>query len=260
MGNYSEALKYLERNRELNNSTFEERNKKYSKYLIDQLEKNKKIEEINSLKENKANLRITVLILILFIGFIIIYTINVSKKNKEINRLNTLFKDLSVTDGLTKLRNRRALDEYLSSNWVLYKQTHIPITFIMLDIDYFKKYNDNYGHQQGDKALQQVASAIKDCCRNTDFVARYGGEEFTIVMLQTDKQGAISLIERIQKKVYDLNIKHEYSKVSDRVTISFGVSTAYIDTKKDYYDYIKKADEALYISKEKGRNTYTYME
>ena len=259
MGNYSEALKYLERNHELNNSTFEERNKKYSKYLIDQLEKNKKIEEINSLKEKKVNLKITVIILILFIGFIIIYTINVSKKNKEINRLNTLFKDLSVTDGLTKLRNRRALDEYLSSNWVLYKQTHIPITFIMLDIDYFKKYNDNYGHQQGDKALQQVASAIKDCCRNTDFVARYGGEEFTIVMLQTDKQGAISLIERIQKKVYDLNIKHEYSKVSDRVTISFGVSTAYIDTKKDYYDYIKKADEALYISKQKGRNTYTHI-
>ncbi|MBQ3420379.1 MAG: GGDEF domain-containing protein [Romboutsia sp.] len=259
MGNYSEALKYLERNDELNNNISEERNKKYSKYLIDQLEKNKKIEEIKNLKENKANLRITVAILILFIAFIIIYTINVSRKNKEINRLNELFKDLSATDALTKLRNRRALDEYLVGNWALYKETQMPVTFIMLDIDYFKTYNDNYGHQEGDKALQKVASVIKDCCRNTDFVARYGGEEFTIVMLQTDKHGAISLIERIQKKVYDLNIKHEYSKVSDRVTISFGVSTAYVGTKKDYNDYIKKADEALYISKEKGRNTYTHI-
>jgi len=259
MGNYSEALKYLERNDELNNNISEERNKKYSKYLIDQLEKNKKIEEIKNLKENKANLRITVAILILFIAFIIIYTINVSRKNKEINRLNELFKDLSATDALTKLRNRRALDEYLVGNWALYKETQMPVTFIMLDIDYFKKYNDNYGHQEGDKALQQVATVIKDCCRNTDFVARYGGEEFTIVMLQTDKHGAISLIERIQKKIYDLNIKHEYSKVSDRVTISFGVSTAYVGTKKDYNDYIKKADEALYISKEKGRNTYTHI-
>ena len=260
MGNYSEALKYLERNHELNNSTSEERNKKYSKYLIDQLEKNKKIEEIKNLKENKENLSITVAILILFIVFIIIYTINVSKKNKEINRLNALFKDLSSTDALTKLRNRRALDEYLAGNWALYKETHIPITFIMIDVDYFKKYNDNYGHQEGDKILQQVAAVIKDCCRNTDFLARYGGEEFTIVMLQNDKHGAISLIERIQKKIYDLNIKHEYSEVSDRITISFGISTAYVGTKKDYNDYIKKADEALYLSKEKGRNTYTYME
>ena len=259
MGNYSEAIKYLERNNELNNNTSEERNKKYSKYLIDEIEKNKKIEEINNLKKNQADLGITVFILILLITFIIIYTINVSQKNKEINRLNALFKDLSATDALTKLRNSRALDEYLVGNWALYKETQMPVTFIMLDIDYFKKYNDNYGHQEGDKALQQVAAVIKDCCRNTDFVARYGGEEFTIVMLQTDKHGAISLIERIQKKVYDLNIKHEYSKVSDRVTISFGVSTAYVGTKKDYNDYIKKADEALYISKEKGRNTYTHI-
>ena len=167
---------------------------------------------------------------------------------------------MSATDALTQLRNRRALDEYLAGNWALYKETNVPITFVMLDVDYFKKYNDNYGHQEGDKILQQVAAVIKDCCRNTDFVARYGGEEFTIVMLQTDQYGAASLIERIQKKIYDLNIKHEYSEVSDRITISFGVSTAYVGTKKDYNDYIKKADEALYLSKEKGRNTYTYME
>ena len=259
MGNYSEALKYLERNHELNNSTSEERNKKYSKYLIDQLEKNKKIEEIKNLKENKANLSITVAILILFIIFIIIYTMNVSRKNKEINRLNALFKDLSATDGLTKLRNRRALDEYLAGNWALYKETHVPITFVMLDIDYFKKYNDNYGHQEGDKALQKVGAVIKDCCRNTDFVARYGGEEFTIIMVQTDKCRAINVIERIQSKIYDLNIKHDYSEVSDRITMSFGISTAHVGTKKDYDDYLKKADEALYVSKERGRNTYTYM-
>lgn len=129
----------------------------------------------------------------------------------------------------------------------------------MLDVDYFKKYNDNYGHQEGDKALQKVAAIIKECCRSTDFVARYGGEEFTIIMVQTDKCRAINVIERIQSKIYDLNIKHGYSEVSDRITISFGISTAHVGTKKDYNDYLKKADEALYISKERGRNTYTYM-
>ena len=259
MGNYFEALKYLEINNELNNNISEERNKKYSKDLIDELEKNKKLEEINNLKEHKDDLRITVVILTLLISFITIYTINVSRKNKEINRLNALFKDLSSTDALTKLQNRRALDDYLAGNWALYKEAHVPITFVMLDVDYFKKYNDNYGHQEGDKALQQVAAIIKDCCRSTDFVARYGGEEFTIVMVQTDETRALNVIERIQKRIYDLNIKHEYSEVSDRITISFGISRAYVDTKKNYNDYIKKADEALYISKEKGRNTYTYM-
>ena len=79
-------------------------------------------------------------------------------------------------------------------------------------------------------------------------------------MVQTDDTRALNVIERIQKKIYDLNMKHEYSEVSDRVTISFGISTAYVGTKKDYNDYIKKADKALYLSKEKGRNTYTYME
>ena len=260
MGNYYEALKLLERNNELNDNTSEERNKKYSKDLIDELEKNKRVEEINNLIKHKENLGITVVILILLMLFITIYTINVSKKNKEINRLNSLFKDLSSTDALTKLRNRRALDEYLAGNWALYKETHVPITFVMLDVDYFKKYNDNYGHQQGDKALQQVAAIIKDCCRSSDFVARYGGEEFTIIMTQTDETRALNVIERIQKRIHDLNIKHEYSDVSDRITISFGISRANVGTKKDYNDYIKKADEALYISKEKGRNTYSYVE
>jgi len=259
MGNYSEALKYLERNDELNNNISEERNKKYSKYLIDEFEKDKKLEEINNLKENKEDLRTIVIILILLILFITIYTFNVSKKNKEIKRLNVLFKNLSTTDSLTKLQNRRALDDYLAGNWALYKDTQMPITFVMIDIDYFKKYNDNYGHPEGDKVLEQVAATIKNCCRNTDFVSRYGGEEFTIVMLQTNECAAINLIERIQSRLHDLNIKHDYSEVSDRITISFGISTAYIGTKKDYNDYIKKADKALYMSKEKGRNTYTYI-
>ena len=166
-------------------------------------------------------------------------------KNREINRLNKLFRDLSVTDGLTKLPNRRALDEYLAGNWALYKKTHMPISFAMVDIDYFKKYNDNYGHHKGDVTLELVAKTIKESCRNSDFIARYGGEEFTVIMLNTNKYEAINIVKTVRENIHNINIEHKYSEISDIITLSIGITTAYIGSTKDYDEYIKKADDAL---------------
>ena len=260
LGDYDNAIAYLEKNNELKTEISRDKSKQYSQYLVSKFESDKKEEELLKLQEYRSNTGKILICLVVITLIISIFTYTIYKKNKEINRLNKLFKNLSVTDALTSVQNRRALDEFLAGNWALYKDTQAPISFIMLDIDYFKKYNDNYGHIKGDKALELVAKSIKQSCRKLDFVARYGGEEFTIVMLNTDKDEAISVVERINEDICNLNIKHEYSEVSDRVTISVGISTAYIGTTKDYEEYIKTADKALYKSKEKGRNTYTFLD
>ena len=130
----------------------------------------------------------------------------------------------------------------------------------MIDIDYFKKYNDNYGHPEGDVILELVAKTIKESCRSSDFIARYGGEEFTIIMLNTNKYEAIDVVERVRKNIQNLNIEHKYSEVSDIITLSIGITTAYIGSTKDYDEYIKKADDALYKAKQEGRNTYIHIE
>ncbi len=135
----------------------------------------------------------------------------------------------------------------------------MPISFVMIYIDYFKNYNDNYGHFNGDKVLKRVSNQIKNSCRNSDFVARYGGEEFIIIMLNTDKEEALRVVDRIKENIYKLNIKHEFSGVTDRVTISMGISTAYIGTNKNYATYIKKSDKALYEAKKLGKDTYLHL-
>ncbi|MCC3670095.1 GGDEF domain-containing protein [Terrisporobacter mayombei] len=171
-----------------------------------------------------------------------------------------MFKNLSVTDPLTNMANRRALDEFLAWNWVLYKETKMPISFMMIDIDFFKLYNDNYGHLKGDEVLILVASYINASCEKGDFVARYGGEEFIVIMLNKDKKEAMKNANNIMQNIYHLNIKHEFSSVSDRLTLSMGITTAHIGTTKEYEDYIKKADEALYEAKQYGRNKYIFIE
>lgn len=259
LGDYDSAMKYLEGNNELKSKKYLDKSRQYYQYLISKFESDKNQMEINKLQQYKDTMRLILLILCGVTMIICVFTYQIYKKNKEINRLNKLFKNLSMTDSLTKIQNRRSLDGYLATNWALYKKTHMPISFIMIDIDYFKKYNDNYGHPEGDLVLEKVAATIKSSCRNLDFVARYGGEEFIIIMLNTSEKDAINLVNRIKKNIYDLNIKHEYSKVSDRLTISVGISTAHVGTNNDYNDYIKKADEALYESKQKGRNTYTSL-
>lgn len=260
LGDNENTIKYLEKNNELKSEIAQRNNRKYSQYLLNEFESEKNTKTILQLKNQRRNMLGFIIILFAVTCLIGVFVIIISIKNKEIVRLNELFKSLSVTDGLTQISNRRALDELLSKNWNEYINKYIPISFIMIDIDYFKKYNDNYGHLEGDKILKDVADTIKKSCKSTDFVSRYGGEEFIIILLKTEKSDVISIIERIQKNIHDLNLEHKYSEVSDRITLSIGVSISNYGGNRSYEEYIKEADEALYTSKERGRNTYTFFD
>lgn len=259
MGDYENTILYLERNTQLKTKLLNDKNRQYSQYLINEFESDKNLEKISLLEESRNKMLIVFIVLGITIIIISLFLYFIYNQNKEINRLNKLFKNLSVTDALTEVHNRRALDEFLAGNWALYKKTEMPISFMMIDLDFYKLYNDNYGHPKGDKVLTKVAREIKNSCRNVDFIARYGGEEFIVIMLNTYKIEAIDIAERIRKNIYNLNIVHEYSKISDRLTISMGITTANIGTDKNYDEYIQKADKALYEAKAKGKNTYVYL-
>jgi len=135
------------------------------------------------------------------------------------------------------------------------KRTKLPLSLIILDIDYFKKYNDTYGHQGGDECLKEIAETIKKVVqRSTDYVTRYGGEEFAIILPETNSNSALKLAERVRKSVEDLNIPHISSAIKNSVTISLGVATVYKDTITAPEQIISLADIALYNAKEDGRN------
>jgi len=171
------------------------------------------------------------------------------------------FLHLTIIDQLTGIYNRRYLDGNLQKIIRLYSRTGSCLSVLMIDIDYFKKYNDTYGHEAGDDCLRAVADTISQCViREDDFVARYGGEEFVAVLPNTDVNGAQLVAERMLKKVRECNIPHEASDIAEYVTISIGGTSDVINYLQHGSDFIKAADEGLYESKKNGRNRYTYKE
>ena len=168
--------------------------------------------------------------------------------NQELERL-------AIIDSLTKVANRHRFDQYLEQEWSRMSRRKSPLSLILCDIDYFKFYNDTYGHQAGDNCLFQVAQALVFCAkRSTDLLARYGGEEFAMILPDTSRQGAVQVAKSMCLAIEKAQIKHEASQVSKYVTISAGVSSCIPDQNSSIKDLIKKADEALYQSKQKGRN------
>lgn len=162
---------------------------------------------------------------------------------------------LALVDGLTQIANRRKLDEYLASEWQRLKREQQPISLILGDVDWFKRFNDTYGHQAGDRCLRQVAGAIaKAVTRPADIVARYGGEEFAIVLPNTDVDGAVHVAKRIRQQVEGLHIAHEQSPISDYVTLSLGVVALMPTDAHSLENLILQADDALYHAKQNGRN------
>ena len=130
---------------------------------------------------------------------------------------------------------------------------------MMIDIDRFKLYNDTYGHGEGDNCLKSIARILSiSIIRDADFVTRYGGEEFTIVLPYTDENGACIIAEKLLENIRNYNIPHNKSDIADYVTISIGIVTGKVKHSQKGNDYIKKADEMLYISKQRGRNKYTH--
>jgi diguanylate cyclase (GGDEF)-like protein len=169
--------------------------------------------------------------------------------------------DQTYHDGLTGIFNRRYMEDRLKRVInSLIRSGGGKLSVLMMDLDFFKKYNDTYGHEQGDICLKAVAGTLAaSILRPDEFVARYGGEEFVAFLPNTNENGAREVAERILNNVRSLNMPHEKNEAADRVTISIGVTTGNILSAKDGYNFIKKADEALYKSKQNGRNRYTYI-
>ncbi|NEP81247.1 MAG: PAS domain S-box protein [Okeania sp. SIO3B3] len=178
-----------------------------------------------------------------------------SQLYQQLQNANQELYKLATLDGLTKIANRRCFDEYLEKEWLRMGREKKPLSLIMCDIDFFKKYNDTYGHQKGDKCLQQVAKTLsKVVKRPTDLVARYGGEEFAIILSNTNLEGAIHIANIVQQEVYKLQITHQNSPIYKQVTLSLGVSSIIPFPEATYKSLIAGADRALYQAKEKGRN------
>ncbi|MBL4937535.1 diguanylate cyclase [Clostridium sp. YIM B02515] len=179
-----------------------------------------------------------------------------AQKSNDLEKLNKKLLGLSNLDGLTKIPNRRYFDEELEILWESSKVNREPLSLMLIDVDNFKEYNDNYGHLLGDYCLQQVASTLQSVLNNVDgFVARYGGDEFVGVFPNTSSDAAFSLAETMKSHINALNIEHKFSKVSDHITLTFGICTLMPDENLKISSLTDSADKALYSAKQKGRNT-----
>jgi len=181
--------------------------------------------------------------------------------NYQKDEIRTLgeFLNMTIIDQLTGIYNRRYMDGHLKKTIKSMVRANSNLSLLLIDIDYFKKYNDTYGHNAGDNCLKMVATAISKCVyRDLDFVARYGGEEFAVVLPNTDKNGLHTVAEKILERVRECRIPHKASHIADYVTISIGGTTSIVKYFHHAQDYIKAADKALYESKKNGRNRYTF--
>jgi diguanylate cyclase (GGDEF)-like protein len=177
----------------------------------------------------------------------------VAERTEELREANQRLEAMSVTDSLTGLANRRQLDDRLEAEWQRGVRTGDPLSIAMIDVDYFKPYNDHYGHLAGDSCLQRVAEALQAKVRSVDVIARYGGEEFAIVLPGADLPIAHQVAERVRLAVLGLNEKHAAS-VNGVVTVSIGVASARPTTAGSVRELIRVADTELYEAKAQGRN------
>lgn len=173
----------------------------------------------------------------------------------ELRQFNEKLTLISTTDELTQLANRRHFSTRLLTDWKRAKRSNVPISVMVIDIDFFKEFNDNYGHLIGDECLRAVAEIIsKQVQRGTDMVARYGGDEFAVILYDTNLASAEEVARKIVKALEKANLKHEYSPVENRITLSIGISSMKPTSDERYEAIILKADKALYKVKESGRN------
>ena len=200
----------------------------------------------------RAGLLSTLVLLLASIIFILIITVRLTEPiTKMLDKIHH--------DPLTGIYNRRYFDENLDRLIKSISRSSGTLSLMMIDVDYFKNYNDNYGHSKGDECLKTVARTLASgITRVDDFVVRYGGEEFAVVMPNTDENGARNVAEELLRNIQALNIPHEKSKIADHVTISIGVTTSSVNYTQNGIDYVNRADEMLYKSKLEGRNRYNF--
>lgn len=179
------------------------------------------------------------------------------KAHLTLKRQADLLRSLAYLDGLTGIYNRSYFDNVLSIQLAQHRRKLSPLAVLMIDIDYFKKYNDTFGHLAGDDALRKVASALKHSVRQADMVARYGGEEFVVLLADTDINGAVTVAKKMLHHVLELDIAPPQTPAT-KLSISVGIAVA--DEAKGYdSNIIELADQQLYLSKQRGRNTYSVV-
>jgi len=186
--------------------------------------------------------------------------LKVQERTKELEEANAQLQELSLTDPLTQLSNRRGLEIHIQNVWDLAKRNGVAISIIMCDIDHFKNVNDTYGHVVGDFVLIDIAKLLKTSLkRKADFIARYGGEEFIIVLYDTDTNAAEELCATIQQNLKAFN-GFDYSEAKlEAVTLSFGIATTIPEETSQYEDLLKCSDAALYEAKEGGRDRFVAL-
>ena len=207
-----------------------------------------------------------ILVLIIFSVLLVLYSVfrsiqidhtKLELLTKKLKKLNKKLENVSYTDSLTNMHNRRYFNLVYSRELKRAKRTHSYITFMMLDIDFFKQYNDTYGHIEGDFALKSVAKVLKDTLqRPSDFVFRLGGEEFGVLLTQTDESNSARLARDIGDAIRARGIKHSGSSVNEFLTISIGVVCCIADDALKEEILLTKADEMLYEAKDTGRDRY----
>lgn len=177
------------------------------------------------------------------------------KTEEELIRLNRKLEEYSFTDGLTGVANRRMFDITMEREWGSAYRECRPLSLIIIDVDYFKDYNDQYGHPVGDECLKRVAQLLATVAgRSRDLFARFGGEEFVMVLPETDTHNAVAVAEKCRQIVLDEMIPHRSSKLGAYLTISVGVSTVVPTIKDTVSSFIARVDWQLYQAKQQGRN------
>lgn len=168
-----------------------------------------------------------------------------------------LLRSLSLTDGLTGVANRRQFDKALEVEWRGAQRSGQPLGLIMIDVDFFKKYNDHYGHQAGDACLKSIAHTLKaGFTRSHDLLARYGGEEFAGILPNTQLEGVQKKARHLEKVIRALHIPHQHSAIDNVVSVSLGVAVTVPKKGENWFDLIAAADNQLYLAKQAGRGRF----
>lgn len=195
------------------------------------------------------------------------YSLNITRKDeigvlsRGIDHFIKELKKQATTDALTGLKNRHIMDTEIPGIWNILSRDNSVLSVMLIDIDYFKKYNDTYGHQAGDECLKELAQILlKSLNRNSDIAIRFGGEEFLIFLPATDSSGTVKVAERIQTKLAEAAIEHKSSHIGSFLTLSIGISTIIPSKDNNLDKLIEQADKALYQSKSKGRNCATLFD
>jgi len=174
---------------------------------------------------------------------------------KELECANSKLEVCTRTDALTGVFNRIVFESVLEAEWQRCRRHQIPLSLIMVDIDFFDAFNDSYGFQAGDDCLKQVAGALKGCARrSSDTISRYSGDAFVVIAPHLEKNYAFVLAQMIREKVVQLNIPHTGSRISDCVTISIGIHTVIPDDQLSIKDFIRVAEIALYEAKKESNS------